>query len=94
MSGPWVHERPQRLTLEELSISKKEFNYMVKQGIWTPSMGPWAAPLQLLKKKTNDEWRLCGDYSLLNSVTIEDKYTVPHIHDFGHMLEGKTYFST
>lgn len=45
-------------------------------------------------KKSNGEWRPCGDYCRLNDRTVPDCYPIPHIHDFGHMFHGKTILTT
>lgn len=38
-------------------------------------------------------WRLCGDYRLLNAQTVPDKYSIPHIIDFALSLEGARVFT-
>ncbi|GBN93686.1 Retrovirus-related Pol polyprotein from transposon 297 [Araneus ventricosus] len=44
--------------------------------------------------KRNGDWCPCGDYRKLNSVTVPDRYPVPHIQDCLQMLEGKKIFCT
>lgn len=91
-SGTAVFSRPRRLSGEKLAAAKKEFAYMVKQGICRPSCSNWASPLHMVRK-TNGEWRPCGDFRALNAKTVPDRYPIPFVHDVTNILHNKRVFS-
>lgn len=91
--GAPVSCRPRRLAPQKLSEAKKVFDDMVQCGTARLSNSPWSSPLHMVPKR-DGTWRPCGDYRLLNSRTVPDKYPVRHIGDVGHNISGCTIFST
>lgn len=57
------------------------------------SLGPWAAPIVLVKKK-DGSWHLCVDYRKLNGLTHKDAYPLPRIEESLTSLKQATCYST
>ena len=66
--------------------------FMMEQGICRPSKPPWSSPLHVVPKSSSSIHPV-GDYRLLNSHTIPDRYPIPHIQDFSNALFGCKFFS-
>ena len=92
-TGPPDYARAYRLPPDHLRIAKQEFEHMMEQDIIQPSDSQWASPLHMVPKKTPGDWRPCGDCHALNRVTIQDRSSIPHIHDFTTTLHETTIFS-
>ena len=91
--GAPVFARTRRLSPEKLAYAKKEFDEMEAMGIVRRrSSSPWSSPLHVIPEPSGG-WRPCGDYRLLNPVTVDDRYPVPRLQDFTATLAGKTMFS-
>lgn len=92
-TGKPVTCRARRLAPDKYKLAKKAFENMIELGHCRPSRSNWASALHMVPKKDSEEWRPCGDYRMLNNVTIKDKYGVPNILDFTSELAGKKIFS-
>ena len=85
--------RPRRLPPERLQAAQQEFHHLLTEGIARPSDSCWASPLHMVPKAQDGEWRACGDYRALNTITRPDRYPIPHLQDFHSKLYGKQVFS-
>lgn len=91
--GPPVASKPRRLTPDKFKAAKDEFEYLMRLGICQPSRSNYSSPLHMVRK-SNGEYRPCGDYRSLNRKTKPDKYPLPHLQDFTYILHGRSIFST
>ena len=91
-NGPPFACKARRLNPQKLAVAKKEFNELIRLGICRPSKSNYASPLHMAPK-SNGDWRPCGDYRKLNSITTPDRYPVPNLKDFTSNLHGKKIFS-
>lgn len=92
-NGPPISVRPRRLNSIMSVAAQDIIQRMLEDGIIRPSSSPWASPMHMVPKKSKD-WRLVGDYRLLNSSTQRDSYPIPFLHDFSTHLHGCKVFST
>ncbi|GFX55619.1 transposon Ty3-G Gag-Pol polyprotein [Trichonephila clavipes] len=90
-TGQPVYSKARQLAPDKLKLAKQEFQFMLDNDIIRPSKSQWASPLHLVNKK-DGTLRPCGDYRRLNAQTIPDRYPIPRIEDFNHILKDKKYF--
>lgn len=90
---PPIQLRPYRRPQTEYEEIKKQLDSIKEKGLIRDSDSPWAFPVTMTKKKDGSS-RLCIDYRRLNSITIDDKMPMPHIHEVLDRLQGAKYFTT
>lgn len=76
-----------------LNHLNQELDKMLKLKVIEPSHGAWSSPV-LLVKKANGEYRFCFDGRVLNSVTVPDRYPLPHIERILGMLRDAHFISS
>ena len=92
-NNPPARSKPCPLTGSKLAAAKKEFQFLLNAGRIQRSNSPWSTLLHLVPKKEPESYRPCGDYRQLNSITVSDKYPVPHLRSLTMSLHNKTVFT-
>ena len=91
-TGAPIAVRPRRLNIKVKAAVEATLERMLEEGTIRPSSSPWASPLHVVPKKSGD-WRIVGDYRLLNMRTKKDAYPLPYLRDFSNDLYGCNIFS-
>lgn len=87
-----VFAKARQLSQQKYNSALNSFKKLQNDGIITQSDSEWSSPLHLVPK-SNGEFRACGDYRALNSITKGDKYPIPNINSFSTKLANKSCFS-
>lgn len=88
-----IRQPARRLPHHQRSEAQAQVDEMLKSGVISPSSGPWASPIVLVKKKDGST-RFCVDYRKLNDTTLKDAYPLPRIDDSLDALSGSAWFSS
>lgn len=89
-TGPPIQSKPRSLNpkLFDAVRKKKEFQFMMDQGISRLSKFPWSSLLHV-RSKSSDRIHTLEDYRRLNSRTVPNRYSIPLIQDFSNCMEKR-----
>ena len=89
---PIAHKRYKE-TEEKGKFIRKEIEQLLKMKKIRKSRSPWASPVTLAKKKS-ENYRFCIDYRKLNSVTKSDAYPLPRIDELLEKYRTARWFTS
>ena len=92
-TGEPIAQKARRISGKVLESVRTEYAELLNLGMIRLSTSPWASPLVVVKKR-DGTFRACGDYRILNSVPIPDKYPLPRISDILDRILSSSIFST
>jgi hypothetical protein len=84
--------RPYRVPHMQKAAMEEIIMKMLKNKEIRASLSPYSSPAVMVRKR-DGSWRLCIDYRLLNSITINNKFPMPVIEDLLDELHGATIFT-
>ena len=82
-----------RIPPQQFEEVRNHLQDMLKVGAIRKSTSPWASPVILVRKK-DGSLRFCIDLRKLNSRTIKDAYSLPHIEESLDCLNGACIFTS
>ena len=86
-------ERYRRIPPNLFDEVRNHLREMLEIGAIWCSSNPWASAVVLVRKK-DGSLRFCIDLRCLNTRTIKDAYSLPHIEDTLDCLGGATIFTS
>jgi hypothetical protein len=87
-----IYKQSYSMAQNEMAELKTQLQELLDKGYIRPSCSPLGCPAIFVLKKDKTQ-RLCVDYRPLNTVTMKNKYPLPHIDLLFDQLIGAQVFS-
>ena len=87
-----VRQRPYRTSPVKAKIMSEEVDFLVSEGLATPTDGDWASPCILVPKPDGSS-RFCVDYRAVNKQIKSDAFPMPRLLDCIDQVGEATYIS-
>lgn len=87
---PSAHTRHYNPAMQK--IIRETFMEYLRLGYVRYSSSSWSSPLAIVQK-ANGQFRVCGDYRQLNSITYPCGYPLPYLTSFNNRMKGARIFS-
>ena len=87
-----VRQRPYRTSPVKAKIMSEEVEFLVSEGLATPTEGEWASPCILVPKPDGSS-RFCVDYRLCNKQIKSDAFPMPRLLDCIDQVGEAQYIS-
>jgi hypothetical protein len=91
-----IKKAPYKTSFALRQNMNRQVQKMLHKGVISPSHSPWASPIVLVPKKSENgvpKYRFCFDFRALNAVTKYDSYPLHRFDDTTLTLSGSKYFS-
>lgn len=89
-----IKQKPYRVPLNDRKVLSDAIDEMLNAKVIRPSHSPYASPVVLVTKKTDNSKRFCVDYRKLNAVSKVSAWPLPNIDSILALLGDCKYFTT
>lgn len=91
--GPPVYQKTHRFRPGVLKKIVAEFKKRKEVGIVRDSKFQWASPIIIIDGERKQKMRVAGDFCILNTKTMPDRYPLPNLKDSTQQLYEKKFLT-
>lgn len=89
-----IKQKPYRVPLNDRKVLSDAIYAMINAKVIRPSRSPYASPVVLVTKKTDNSKRFCVEYRKLNAVSKVSAWLLLNIDSILALLRDSKYFTT